>query len=146
MFEKKQKFIFPLDTSTKETNELFFSQSGSDELEVLEGEEGQLSVDIGQNRQNLIIVATMSGTKPENIELHLRNDLLTIRGYREPPVSGINEYLINENYWGAFSRTIVLPVDVKSEFAQAEYKQGVLTIILPKQKEEKDIPIFVVEE
>lgn len=108
--------------------------------------EGQLTVDIGETETELVIVATMAGTKPEDIELHLQNDFLTIRGRRSAPVSGIHNYFHQECYWGKFSRTIVLPVEVKNELAQSEYRNGVLTIRLPKTKNSRNIPILIVEE
>jgi len=109
-------------------------------------EEGQLSVDVFETAEDLYIVATMAGTKPEDIELHLHNDFLTIRGRRAVPVPGPASYFYEECFWGTFSRTIVLPVDVKSELAHSEYKNGVLTIKLPKARSNNSIPILVVEE
>jgi len=146
MFEKKQKFTLSINPVENEGEELFFNSEQVEDFELTQEEEGQLSIDIVQDQEKLIIIATMSGTKPENIELHLHNDLLTIRGYRESPASIMPECLLNENYWGRFSRTIVLPVDVKAELAQAEYRNGVLSVILPKKQEDKNIPIFVVDE
>lgn len=68
--------------------------------------EGQLSVDVAQTDTELVIVATMAGTPPEKIELHLNNDLLTIRGERTPPVEASASYFYQESFWGKFSRTI----------------------------------------
>jgi len=109
-------------------------------------EEGQLAVDVLQTNDEVIVVATMAGTKPEDINLHLHNDLVTIRGERRPPPPSAAEYFYQECYWGNFSRTIVLPVDVRSESARAEYWQGVLVIRFSKAKTDNAIPIMVVEE
>lgn len=108
--------------------------------------EGQLSVDVAQTEADLIIVATMAGTPPDKIELHLHNDLLTIRGERTPPIEESASYFYQESFWGKFSRTIILPVNVKSELAQAQYKNGVLIIRLPKSDANSEIPIMVIEE
>jgi HSP20 family protein len=54
-------------------------------------------------------------------------------------------FLYQECYWGGFSRTIVLPTEVKSELARAEYKYGVLTIRLPKHRHDSQIQIDVIE-
>lgn len=108
--------------------------------------EGQLSVDVAQTDTELVIIATMAGTPPEKIELHLNNDLLTIRGERTPPVEASASYFYQESFWGKFSRTIVLPVNVKSEMASAQYKNGVLVIRLPKSDAGNEIPIMVIEE
>ncbi|OGH80501.1 MAG: hypothetical protein A3I29_04515 [Candidatus Magasanikbacteria bacterium RIFCSPLOWO2_02_FULL_44_11] len=108
-------------------------------------EEGQLAVDVMETEEEIVVVATMAGTKPEDIALHLHNDFLTIRGKRLPIVEATN-YFTKECLWGNFSRTIVLPVDVKGDLARSEYKHGVLTIHLPKSKRTSSIPIVVVEE
>lgn len=108
-------------------------------------EEGQLSVDVMETEDEVAIVATMAGTRPEDIELHLHNDFLTIRGRRIRPVEPL-EFFTKECFWGNFSRTIVLPVDVKGDLARSEYKHGVLTIRLPKSTRNSSIPIMVIEE
>lgn len=145
MFEKPSKIYLPVDSQSSEEEELSlsFGNLGSNWHEE---EEGQLSVDVAQTKEELIVVATMAGADPEKIELHIHNDLLTIRGYRKSPVPFEAEYLVSESYWGKFSRTIVLPVDIKPELARAEYKSGVLTVHLPKSFSDNNIPIFVVEE
>ncbi|MFH1291622.1 MAG: Hsp20/alpha crystallin family protein [bacterium] len=108
--------------------------------------EGQLAVDVAQTDEELIIVATMAGTSSENISLHLHNDLLTIRGERVSPVPSGARYCYEETYWGRFSRTIILPADVKYEEAQAQYKNGVLTVRLLKRNVDNKIQIMVVDE
>ncbi len=108
--------------------------------------EGQLAVDVAQTENELVVVAAMAGTKPENIELHLHNDLLTIRGERFSPAGISGEHFYQECYWGKFSRSIILPINVKAEMAQAQYINGVLVIRLPKANGSNSIPIMVVEE
>ncbi|HQF57041.1 MAG TPA: Hsp20/alpha crystallin family protein [Candidatus Magasanikbacteria bacterium] len=110
--------------------------------------EGQLAVDVAQTETEVVIVSTIAGAIPEKLEVYLRNDLLTIRGVRQSPMSKlmIEDYFHQECYWGKFSRSIVLPVDVKTEMAKAEYNNGVLLITIPKQKMETKVPIFIVEE
>ncbi|MBI2038027.1 MAG: Hsp20/alpha crystallin family protein [Candidatus Magasanikbacteria bacterium] len=108
--------------------------------------EGQLAVDVAQTEDELVIVAAMAGTKPEHIQLHLHNDLLTIRGERFSPVGLSGEHFYEECYWGKFSRSIILPIDVKAELAQAQYNNGVLVIRLPKANRNTNIPIMVVED
>lgn len=109
-------------------------------------EEGQLAIDVLQTQTDLIVVAAMAGTKPENVSLHLQDDLLTIRGIREFPLFEEAETFYQECYWGRFSRTIVLPVDVRADSAEAEFKNGVLTIRLKKATTDNTIPIMVIEE
>lgn len=109
--------------------------------------EGQLAVDVAQTEKEVVIVSTMSGAISDEIEVYLHNDLLTIRGRRVSPIAGEEaEYFHQECFWGKFSRTIVLPVEVKGDLARAEYNSGVLTIRIPKQKIDRQIPVVVVDE
>lgn len=120
-------------------------KGGSGESSVLNSE-GQLTIDVVQTKDEIIVVAPMAGCKAQNVELHLHNDVLTIRGERQSPLSNESEFFYRECYWGKFSRTIVLPVEVKVEMARAEFKNGVLTVALPKTKVDGNIPIVIVEE
>src|SRR3989339_922614 len=100
----------------------------------LDRDEGQLSVDVGEKDGRLVIVATIAGARPEDISVNIHNDLLTIRGqrHREVDIDDKN-YFYRECYWGNFSRTIVLPVDVLTDEAMGTFKNGVLTIVIPKE-------------
>lgn len=143
MFGKKVSF--PINTAE---NQIDFSLFSS--LKNQDGEhaaEGQLAVDVAQTADELIVIAAMAGTPADCIELHLHNDLLTIRGERKSPIGEIGEHFYQECYWGKFSRSIILPVDVKSEMIQATYSNGVLIVRLPKASgNNSDIPIMVIEE
>ena len=113
-----------------------------------EHQEGQLAVDVAQTEKEVIIVSTMAGADTEQIEVYVHNDLLTIRGQRLSPIAheAEDEYFHEECFWGKFSRTVVLPVDVKGDLAGAEYKNGVLVIRVPKQKVDTKIPVMIIEE
>ncbi len=143
MHEREKNFSLPLDASSDDGFSLFSSLKSQDGEHAAEG---QLAIDVAQTPEELIVVAAMAGTPPECIELHLHNDMLTIRGERKSPIDGSNEHFYQESYWGKFSRSIVLPVDVKAEMVQAQYKNGVLVIRLPKANQNSDIPIMVIEE
>jgi len=108
--------------------------------------EGQLAIDVAQTNEELIIIATTAGTPPDKIGLHLHNDLLTIRGERYSPIPDNTQTMYEETYWGKFSRTIILPSEVKHEFVNAEYKNGILKIVLPKRSVDSQIPIVVIDE
>lgn len=144
MFNQQSgKISFPLDASDDAGFSLFSSlknQEGQHETE------GQLAVDVAQTADELIVMAAMAGTPPESIQLHLHNDLLTIRGERKSPIGETSEHFYQECYWGKFSRSIVLPVDVKAELVRAEYNNGILVITLPKANPQNNIPIMVIEE
>ncbi len=110
--------------------------------------EGQLAVDVGQTDNDIIVVTTMAGALTDGLEIYVHNDLLTIRGMRLSPLENFSEIEMfhQECYWGKFSRTIVLPVDVKGDLAKAEYKNGILSIVIPKQKNDTKVPIMIVED
>ncbi len=107
-------------------------------------EEGQLSIDVYQNKKELIIKSTIAGVKPEDIDIAINNDMLTIRGKREM-ITEIEEedYLFKECYWGAFSRSVILPVEVQANKIDATLENGVLTVILPKAKVNNQVSIKV---
>ncbi len=94
--------------------------------------EGQLTVDVFRDGDVLVIRSTVAGAKPEDIDVAVNGDLLTIRGKREFNRE-INEddWFHRECYWGSFSRSLVLPVDVYPERSEASIKEGVLEIRIP---------------
>jgi HSP20 family protein len=107
-------------------------------------EEGQLSIDVYQTPENLVVKSTIAGVKPDDIDIAINNDLLTIRGKREMQEKITdNAYLFRECYWGSFSRSIILPVEVIPEKIDASLENGVLTVILPKAKTSRQISIKV---
>ncbi len=109
-------------------------------------EEGQLSIDVYQTPKAIIVKSTIAGVKPEDIDISINNDMLTIRGKREIKEEIKEEdYLYRECYWGSFSRSIILPVEIEAEKVEAELENGVLTVILPKAKASKQISVKVKE-
>ena len=109
--------------------------------------EGQLSVDVYQTADEIIVKSTIAGVKPEDLEIYVHNDLLTIRGKREADcVEETTDYFYKECYWGGFSRSIILPVEVQVDKIDAILKNGILTIIMPKSKKSKLINVRVKEE
>lgn len=147
MNEKAKKFVLPLDLNESSDFDILSSLQSAKAVFEERQFEGQLSVDVAQTAEELVVLATMAGTAPDKIELHLNNDLLTIRGERTPPLDLDAEYFYKECFWGKFSRTIVLPVEVYADLVQAQYKNGVLIIRLPKAAAGKsEIPIMVIDE
>ena len=100
--------------------------------------EGQLTIDMFQTKDNVIIKSTIAGVKPEDIDVTIANDMVTIRGERKRDFEASSEdYFYQECYWGSFSRSVVLPVDVDIELVNADLKDGILTVILPKAAKAK---------
>lgn len=109
-----------------------------------DAEEGQLSIDVYQTPKEIVIKSTIAGVKPADIDIAINNDMLTIRGKREMSNEVKDgDYLFRECYWGAFSRSIILPVEIQAEKIDASLENGVLTVILPKAKPAKEISIKV---
>jgi len=113
--------------------------------------EGQLSIDIFETEGYIVAVAPMAGADPSSLDIAVHNDLLTIRGSRPFPFDHTNvpDFVSmhhKECFWGNFSRTIVLPVDVKGDLTEAEYKNGVLVLTIPKQSPHKKISITIVND
>lgn len=104
----------------------------------MEDYEGQLAVDVFQTEDNIVLKAPLAGVKPEDLELSITDEVVTIKGERKEMEEIKREnYLAQECYWGAFARSYVLPMPVTSEKAQATLKNGILTITLPKQEKTK---------
>lgn len=113
-----------------------------DETQELE-EDGQLSVDVYQDASSIYIKSTIAGVEPEDIDISFDNDMITIRGKRRQDRTIREEdYFYQECYWGGFSRSIILPVDVQEDKIKATIRNGILTIELPKAKK-RDINIRV---
>lgn len=95
--------------------------------------DGQLTIDVYQTDTEIVIKSTIAGVKPEDLDVSINNDMVTIKGERknDEAVSPEN-YYYQECYWGGFSRSVVLPVDIISDKAEASLKNGILTIRLPK--------------
>ncbi|MEK7097815.1 MAG: Hsp20/alpha crystallin family protein [Patescibacteria group bacterium] len=104
--------------------------------------EGQLAIDVYHTPTKLIINSTIAGAKPEDIDISLNNDMLTIRGKREMPGKIETEnYLHRECYWGPFSRSIILPFDIYHKNIKAALENGILTVTLTKAKKELSIKV-----
>lgn len=110
-------------------------------------EEGELKVDVYQKDNNIIVKSTVAGAKPEDIDININNDILTIRGKREMDEAVQDkEYLHRECFWGPFSRSIILPCEIQKGRVRAIIKRGVLTIVLPKVTGKKEIKVKELEE
>jgi len=98
-----------------------------------EEEEGQLTVDVYQTPTEIIIKTMVAGVKPEDLDVSITRDTVTIRGRREEEQTVSNtDYFHRELYWGSFSRTIVLPEEIDVEESEAIERYGLLILRLPK--------------
>jgi len=102
------------------------------------------AVDIYETEHELVVKADLPDVRPEDLDIRVENNLLTIRGERkfEKKVNE-NNYLRVERTYGSFSRSFSLANTVNSEAIKAEYKDGVLTLTVPKREEAKPKQIKV---
>jgi len=115
-----------LDEEEEETERT--SQDSDEEVE-----EGELSVDVYQTPENIVIKALIAGVRPEDLDVSITRDMVVIKGTREGAREVSEEnYFFKELYWGGFSRTILLPQEIEEEEAEAIEKHGLLIITLPK--------------
>lgn len=110
-------------------------------------EEGELAVDVYETDDAVVIQSTIAGVRAEDLDITLSGDMLTIKGERKRDLT-VPEHLAlyQECFWGPFSRSIILPVEVKFEKIEAKMKNGVLTLLLPKAHKERAKVIEVKDE
>jgi len=104
---------------------------GNDEEGV--EEEGQLAIDVYQDDDYVVIRSIVGGIRPEDLDLSVTSDMVTIRGSREKAEEVAEEnYYYQECFWGSFSRSVILPCDIMIDKVEASMKNGILTIKMPK--------------
>jgi len=102
------------------------------------------SVDLYDNHEHLVLRAELPGMKKEDIDISLHGDVLTLSGERkEEETFDKAEPYRSERFLGRFQRTLTLPVAVDASKVQASYKDGILTVTLPKAEEAKPKQIQV---
>jgi len=118
-------------------------KNGSSWIEE-ENDEAELSIDVFQTPTEIVVQTMVAGVKPEDLELSISRDMITIRGKREESRT-IDEdnYFSKELYWGKFSRTISLPAEVDPEEVEATEKHGLVTIKIKKVDKDRKNSIRV---
>lgn len=98
---------------------------------------GQLAVDVYETREKLVVKARTAGVNKHDLDVSISDNTLTIRGTLSAGnEDDVENYFLQECYWGEFSRSIALPVAVKEEEIEAVLKDGVLTISFGKVKQD----------
>ena len=96
-------------------------------------EDGELPIDMYQTRDSIVIRALVAGVNPEDLNISITRDMVTLKGTREEIQEAADEdYFHRELFWGSFSRSIVLPEEIVIDEAEAKEKHGLLEIVLPK--------------
>lgn len=136
----------PENSGYMEEGNYALSSAGADG-ESIDSEEGQLAVDVFQGKNEIIIQSIVAGVKPDDLDISIDKDSVTIRGKRESNRLVDKENAVcQELYWGSFSRTISLADEMDSENAEATIKNGILTIRLPFARKIQKQKIRVTEE
>src|SRR5688572_13698532 len=111
--------------------------AADDEWDEDETVPGQLAVDVYETREKLVVKARTAGVNKNDLDVSISDNQLTVRGTLSSGTEdGVENYFLQECYWGEFSRTIALPVPVKEEEIEAVLKDGVLTISFTKVKQD----------
>ena len=100
--------------------------------------DGQLTIDVYQTPEAIIVESPIAGVNSDDLDIDITNESITIKGKRERGQKIKDEdYFYQECYWGKFSRSVILPQEVDAEKSEANIKDGVLTIWLPKLNRQK---------
>ena len=113
------------------------TEDTADEWDEGEPVAGQLAVDVYETKEKLLVKGRVAGVNKGDLDVSISDNTLTIRGTLSAGnEEGVENYFLQECYWGEFSRTIALPVPVKEEEIEAVLKDGVLTISFGKVKQD----------
>jgi HSP20 family protein len=108
-----------------------------DEWDEEETVPGQLAVDVYETRERLVVKARTAGVNKNDLDVSIADNTLSIRGTLSAGnEDDVENYFVQECYWGEFSRSIALPVPVKEDEIEAVLKDGVLTISFTKLKQD----------
>ncbi|MDD4996196.1 MAG: Hsp20/alpha crystallin family protein [Patescibacteria group bacterium] len=136
--EKKKKQSFKKEFPKQKREEKMFQEEW-----LPDSAQGQLVIDLYERTDVLVIKSAIAGAKTKDIDITVEPDLVVVKGEKlKDEDSGAGKYYYQECFWGKFSRTIILPCPIKPEQVRANFKNGILTIILPKAEErEKRVEI-----
>jgi HSP20 family protein len=99
---------------------------------------GRLALDVFEDDNELTVKASIPGVAPEDIDISVTGDVLTIKGEKsEEHEEKKGNYHLRERRFGAFQRSIALPTSIQADKAEAEFKNGELILTLPKAEEVK---------
>lgn len=133
MANSKLKSLFRSNDSDKEVDLEIQNSPLEEKNEDWLESEGQLTIDVYQTPQDIIIKSAVAGVKQEDLDISIVGDMITVKGKREQEESvKTDDYFYQECYWGKFSRSVILPSEVDSDRISAILKNGILTIKLPK--------------
>ncbi len=101
-------------------------------------------IDMYRTDKEVVVKASLPGVKPEEVDISISSDCLTIKGETKAEEKIEREgYLYQEHRYGAFSRSVALPSDLQTDKTEASFENGILTLTIPKFEEVKPKPIKV---
>lgn len=113
------------------------AETAEEEWEEEDAVPGQLAVDVYETKERLVVKARTAGVNKQDLDVSISDNTLSIRGTLSAgSEEQVENYFVQECYWGEFSRSITLPVPVKEEEIEAMLKDGVLTISFTKVKQD----------
>ena len=100
--------------------------------------EGQLTIDVYQTPTEIVVESAVAGVSPDDLDISVSNESVTIRGERrrEDEIKD-GDYFYQECYWGRFSRSVILPQEIDLDNASVNFRNGILTVHLPKLNRQK---------
>lgn len=137
---KNKQQAVPVDKQDLENfnNEVEVDNGNSEEIEIFDGPEGQLAIDVYSTPTHFIVESAIAGVKADDIDISITTDSVAIKGKRQREIKEeTNNYLFQECFWGRFSRSITLPEEIDADKSHASFKNGILKIILPKINKNK---------
>lgn len=123
--------------ASSDNNQAATSNAPADEWDEDEAVPGQLAVDVYETKEKLVVKARTAGVNKNDLDVSIADNTLSIRGTLSAGnEDDVENYFVQECYWGEFSRSITLPVAVKEDEIEAVLKDGVLTISFTKVKQD----------
>lgn len=144
MLVEEEPVDTPVDTQNTVTEQIYEEEVADDDWDEDEDIPGQLAVDVYETADKLVIKARTAGIERKDLDVSISDNILTISGVLSGSEDDkVVQWHIQECYWGEFSRTIALPVQVKEDGVEAVLKDGVLTVSFEKEKTEAKKRILV---
>lgn len=144
MLVEEEPVDTPVDTQNTVTEQIYEEEVADDDWDEDEDIPGQLAVDVYETADKLIIKARTAGIERKDLDVSISDNILTISGVLSGSEDDkVIQWHIQECYWGEFSRTIALPVQVKEDGVEAVLKDGVLTVSFEKEKTEAPKRILI---
>lgn len=144
MLVEEEPVDTPVDTQNTVTEQIYEEEVADDDWDEDEDIPGQLAVDVYETADKLVIKARTAGIERKDLDVSISDNILTISGVLSGSEDDkVTQWHIQECYWGEFSRTIALPVQVKEDGVEAVLKDGVLTVSFEKEKTEAKKRILV---